>query len=259
MDKISIEAIVKAVDGVLTKSCDEKYISGVKHDSRECGEGDLFVAIIGENQDGHKYIRQVLDRGCKTILVSHENGWIEYTKNSNVNIIKVKDTVYAMGQLAKYYLQTLDVIKIAVTGSVGKTSTRDMIYYALSEKYNCGRNMKNFNNNIGLPLSIFQFDSSTEAVVLEMGMDKFGEIDRLAEIVEPHIAIITNIGVSHIENLGSREGIFKAKMEITKHITDYKGKPGTLIFPYDQEFLTRENTKGNYRQVIIGENENVII
>ena len=106
----------------------------------------------------------------------------------------------------KYYLSTLDVKKIAVTGSVGKTSVRDMIYYVLSEKFRCGRNMKNFNNLIGLPLSIFKFDKSMEVVVLEMGMSEFGEIDRLAEIVEPNIGIITNIGVAHMETLGSREG-----------------------------------------------------
>lgn len=253
MDKISIDAVVKAVNGTLTKKCEENYITGVKHDSRECAGGDLFVAIKGENLDGHKYIPQVLESGCRTVLASHEDGWLDEVKDKDLNIIMVDDTVYAMGELAKYYLETLDIVKIAVTGSVGKTSTRDMIYYALSEKYNCGRNMKNFNNNIGLPLSIFRFDSKTQAAVLEMGMDSFGEIDRLAEIVKPHIAVITNIGVSHMENLGSREGIFKAKMEVAEHITGYKGKPGVLIFPWDGEFLTKENTEGSYSQLVIGE------
>lgn len=254
MDKISIDAVVKAVNGTLTKTGSENYITGVKHDSRECEAGDMFVAIAGENQDGHKYIPQVLESGCRTVLVSHENSWPEGVSIQDFNIIKVEDTVYAMGQLAKYYLETLDLVKIAVTGSVGKTSTRDMIYYVLNEKYSCGRNMKNFNNNIGLPLSIFRLDSSMQAAVLEMGMDKFGEIDRLAEIVKPNIAVITNIGISHIENLGSREGIFKAKMEVARHITPYKGNPGVLIFPQDGEFLTREKTAGDYSQVVIGEN-----
>lgn len=252
MDKISIDAVVKAVNGSLIKKCGENFITGVKHDSRECGAGDMFVAVSGEKQDGHKYIPQALRSGCRTVLVSHQNGWPYDVDAIDFNVIEVDDTVYAMGELAKYYLDTLSLIKIAVTGSVGKTSTRDMIYYVLKEKFSCGRNMKNFNNDIGLPLSIFQFDSSMQAAVLEMGMDKFGEIDRLAEIVKPHIAVITNIGVSHIENLGSREGIFKAKMEVTKHITSYKGNPGTLIFPWDGEFLTRENTEGEYSQVVVG-------
>lgn len=182
------------------------------------------------------------------------------TDMKNINVIKTKDTVYALGELAKFYLGTLNVMKVAVTGSVGKTSVRDMIYYVLSEKYKCGKNMKNFNNDIGLPLSIFQFDSSMEAVVLEMGMSGFGEIDRLAEIVKPHIGVITNIGISHIENLGSREGIFKAKMEIAEHIVseritsgNMEGK-GVLVFANDGEYLTKETTRGNYKQVSIGTN-----
>lgn len=255
MNKLSIENAVKATNGILVSSCDENFITGVKHDSRECGAGDLFVAIIGENQDGHQYIPQVVERGCRTVLISHEGGWTDQIGDTALNIIKVEDTVYAMGELAKYYLETLDVLKIAVTGSVGKTSVRDMTYYVLSEKYKTGRNLKNFNNLIGLPISIFQFDDSTQAVVLEMGMDRFGEIDRLAEIVKPHIAIITNIGMSHIENLGSRDGIFQAKMEITNHITGCEALPqGVLVFPTDDEYLTKENTAGPYAQVSIGGN-----
>lgn len=256
MNRIQIKDIVGACNGVLTEGSESEYISGVKHDSRECGIGDMFVAIIGDNQDGHKYIPQVIEAGCNTLLVSHEDGWKDGLNTNGINIIKVDDTVVAMGRLAKYYLNTLDVVRIAVTGSVGKTSVRDMIYYALSEKFNCGRNLKNFNNFIGLPISIFQFDDNTEVVVLEMGMDKFGEIDYLANIVEPNIAVITNIGISHIENLGSREGIFKAKMEVTEHIRPFSdGSEGVLIFPGDGEFLTEENTLGMYRQIIIDDDD----
>lgn len=254
MNRTAIKEIIKATGGILIRGSEEDFITGVRHDSRECASGDMFVAIAGKNQDGHKYIPQVAEAGCRTVLVSHEDMWPDEVRNTELNIIRVDDTVYAMGELAKYYLDTLDVIKVAVTGSVGKTSVRDMIYYVLSEKYNCGRNLKNFNNNIGLPISIFQFDNSTEAVVLEMGMDDFGEIDRLAEMVKPNIAVITNIGMAHIEKLGSRDGIFKAKMEITKHITEYNGEPGALVFPQDDEFLTRERTAGQYRQITIGEN-----
>ena len=253
MNRISIENVIGACNGTLIKKCEENYITGVKHDSRECGAGDMFVAIKGENQDGHKYIPQVVEKGCKTVLVSHEDSWMENI-HEDINIIKVEDTVFAMGELAKYYLSTLNVLKIAVTGSVGKTSVRDMIYYVLNEKYVCGRNLKNYNNFIGLPISIFQFDDTTEAVVLEMGMDKFGEIDRLAEIVKPHMAVITNIGVSHIENLGSREGIFRAKMEVAAHITKEEGRnSGKLIFPDDEEFLTKENIEGAFDTISIGE------
>lgn len=255
MNPVTIKEIIEATGGRLLSGKENDVITGVKHDSRECGEGDLFVAIIGENQDAHKYIGQVLEKGCRAVLVSREGEWMERAGELGASVILTEDTVYAMGELAKYYLDTLHVKKIAVTGSVGKTSVRDMIYYVMSEKYRCGRNLKNFNNFIGLPLSIFQFDDSFEVVVLEMGMSDFGEIDRLAGIVKPHVGVITNIGVAHMESLGSREGIFQAKMEITKHIAGDEDVPGTLIYASDGEFLTRERTQGDYRQISVGENE----
>lgn len=250
MNKIRVEEILNAVSGELIAGNREKQVSGVRHDSRECTEGDLFVAVCGENQDGHVYIPNVIEAGAAAVLVSHEGEWLEKAAEQSVSVIKVDDTVYALGELAKYYLGTLDIKKVAVTGSVGKTSVRDMTYYALSEKYNCGRNMKNYNNDIGLPLSIFQFDDSTETAVLEMGMSGFGEIDRLAEIVKPDIGIITNIGVSHIENLGSRQGIFKAKMEMAKHLSEN----GTLIFA-SSDMLTKESTAGDYSLISAGSSE----
>ena len=252
MNRITISEIVKAVDGTLLQTGKKEYIEGVKQDSRECEAGDLFVAVIGKNLDGHRYIEQAVKNGCSALMVSDCDFITDAVKSADVSIIKVEDTIYALGELAAYYLESLDVKRIAVTGSVGKTSVRDMIYYVLSEKYNCGRNIKNYNNLIGLPLSIFMFDSSLEAVVLEMGMDRFGEIDRLAEIVKPDIAVITNIGMAHIENLGSRQGIFQAKMEITEHIKERNGKQGVLIFADDGEFLTKETTRGDYRQISVG-------
>lgn len=254
MNPITIKEIVEATGGRLLSGKEGDVITGVKHDSRECSAGDLFVAIIGENQDAHKYIGQVLERGCRAVLVSREGEWLKQAEALGAAAIMVEDTVYAMGELAKYYLDTLHVKKIAVTGSVGKTSVRDMIYYVMKEKYRCGRNLKNFNNFIGLPLSIFQFDDSLEVVVLEMGMSDFGEIDRLAGIVKPHIGVITNIGVAHMESLGSREGIFRAKMEIAKHIAGDADVSGTLIYASDSEFLTRERTQGDYQQISAGEN-----
>ena len=169
-------------------------------------------------------------------------------------MILVDDTIEAMGKIATWYLDSLNIRRAAVTGSVGKTSTRDMIWYVLSEKYNCGRNLKNYNNNIGLPISIFQFDENTEAAVLEMGMDAFGEIEYLSSIVKPEIGVITNIGIAHMEKLGSREGIFRAKMEITKNILP-ESEGGTLVFAGDDEFLTKERTAGDYGQVEVGTGE----
>ena len=136
MKAIQIQDILKVTGGKLCCQCSEQEVQGVWHDSRECGPGDMFVCIVGVNQDGHKYIPQVIEKGCRTLLVSHTDFIPE---DADVNAILVDDTVYARGQLASWYLDSLGIRKIAVTGSVGKTSVRDMIYYVLSEKYNCGQ------------------------------------------------------------------------------------------------------------------------
>ena len=249
MKKTAIEQIAKASGGELIRTGRSSFITGIRHDSREVCPDDMFVAIRGENQDGHKYIPQVIKKGCTAVLVSDAAACPE---EADVNVILVEDTIAAMGKIAAWYLDSLGIRRVAVTGSVGKTSTRDMIWYVLSEKYSCGRNLKNYNNNIGLPISIFQFDEHTEAAVLEMGMDAFGEIEYLSSIVKPEIGVITNIGIAHMEKLGSREGIFKAKMEITKNILPADAG-GTLVFAGDEEFLTKERTAGDYGQIEVGE------
>ena len=250
MKAISVADAAAAMGGRLIRTCEENSITGVKHDSRECSAGDMFVCIAGENRDGHEFIPQVVEQGCRTVLISNEEALPE---DADVNAILVDDTVRAMGDLAEYYLRELDIIRVAVTGSVGKTSTRDMICSVLNEKYRCGKNLKNYNNDIGLPLSIFTLDESYDAVVLEMGMSGFGEIDRLSRIVRPMIGVITNIGVAHMENLGSRDGIFQAKMEITNHLLP-KEEGGTMVFVQDPEFLTRERTAGDYSRIFVGTN-----
>lgn len=236
----------------------EACITEVVHDSRDAKNGSMFVAVIGKNRDGHDYIRQAAANGCRTILASYTGEWYEAMcrddklhQDAPLNVIIVDDTVAAMGKLAAWYIKSLKIRCVAVTGSVGKTSVRDFIYYVLSEKYNCGRNLKNYNNNIGLPLSVFRFDDDTQVAVLEMGMDDFGEISYLSGMITPEIGVITNIGIAHIEKLGSREGIFKAKMELTENI-ECKAKGGALIFAGDGMFLTKERTAGDYDQIEIG-------
>ncbi len=252
MKKTDIEQIAKASGGKLIVCGSRRSITGIKHDSREVGPDDMFVAVKGENHDGHRFISQVIEGGCPALLISNAE---ECPKDADVNVILVDDTIEAMGKIASWYLDSLNIRRAAVTGSVGKTSTRDMIYFVLSEKYNCGRNLKNYNNNIGIPLSVFQFDENIEAAVLEMGMDAFGEIEYLSGIVKPEIGVITNIGIAHMEKLGSREGIFRAKMEIAKNILPAKDG-GTLVFAGDDEFLTKARTAGNYAQIEVGKGEN---
>jgi len=186
-----------------------------------------------------------VENGCRTIVASKE----EAAKDiQGINVILVKDTLAALQALSKDYLGRLDIKVIAVTGSVGKTTTRDMVYYICSEKYKTGRTIGNFNNDIGVPLTIFSLDDTMEVAVLEEGMDHFGEIHRLVDITRPDVGIITNIGISHLENLGSRENILKAKMEIT----DFFGPDNVLVINESCDLLNRSDIMGTYKVVTAG-------
>ena len=256
MRPFTVEEIIKAVGGTLVSGEKENIVYRVCTDSRKAEPGDLFFPLKGENNDGHDFLGQVLEAGCRTIVVSDESKIPKQafaSQPGDADIIVVDDTTAALQALASYYLDCLPLKKkIAVTGSVGKTSTRDMLYYAASTSFKTGRNPKNFNNYFGLPLSIMDFEPDTEVAVLEMGMASAGEIETLARIARPDIAVITNIGVSHIENLGSREGILKAKLEVTCCFDENS----VLIINADNDMLTPENVKGPYRVITVGTGEN---
>lgn len=211
----------------------EASLSSIVIDSRQAGPDTMFIAIIGENTDGHKYIKSAYDLGCRTFMVCQELDILDQLDGSS--IVCVDNTELAMGQLAKYYKNKFDIPVVGITGSVGKTTTRDMVYAVVSKKFRTLKNEKNLNNQFGVPLTIFNLDSSYECAVIEMGMSGFGEIDYLADIVRPDIAVISNIGTSHIEHLGSQEGIFKAKMEIS----DYFSEDSCLIVNGDDEYLSK--------------------
>ena len=252
MKNLSISDIQKAVNGKLIYGNSSDMVSGVSIDSREVGLGDLFFAIVGEFNDGHKYIEDVLAKGCRTIVISNLEA-IDKIRNDiadkKANILLVNDTTDALVDLGKYYFSLLPIKKVVgITGSVGKTSTRDLTYAVMSSAYKVGKNIKNFNNRFGIPLSILRFSEDTEVAVLEMGMDGFGQIKTLVDIVSPDIGIITNIGVSHIERLGSREGILRAKMEITSLFNE----ESILIVNGDCDLLSKERVSGNYRTITIG-------
>ena len=256
MRPFTVEEIIKAVDGTLVSGEKENIVYRVCTDSRKAEPGDLFFPLKGQNNDGHDFLGQVLEAGCRTIVVSDESKIPKQafaSQPGDADIIVVGDTTAALQALASYYLDCLPLKKkIAVTGSVGKTSTRDMLYYAASTSFKTGRNPKNFNNYFGLPLSIMDFEPDTEVAVLEMGMASAGEIETLARIARPDIAVITNIGVSHIENLGSREGILKAKLEVTCCFDENSA----LVINADNDMLTPENVKGPYRLITVGTGEN---
>lgn len=256
MRKITVKEILEATGGQLLQGSMEGAVRGASIDSREVTAENGFFPMKGARVDGHDFLKGAVERGCRTLVISDAAkvpgkeilAGMGIMKD-DVNVILVDDTLKALQQLAKYYIARLPLKKkIAVTGSVGKTSTRDMLYYVASMKYKTGRNRKNYNNEFGLPLTILDFDDDLEVAVLEMGMDSFGEIDLLADMVRPDMAVITNVGISHIENLGSREGIRKAKMEVTNYFTE----DAVLVVNQACDLLQKEMVAGNYRVVTVG-------
>ena len=234
MNEITIEKITEVTRGHLISGDPEHVVSSVSTDSRTAGAGSLFIPLVGENHDAHDFVGSALKNGCTAFLISR----IEAADDlPGVDVVFVNDTLQAMQDLAHYYLTTLDIEKVAVTGSVGKTSTRDMIWYILSEMHKTARPEKNYNNEIGVPLTIFGLDDSYKAVVIEEGLEYAGDIHRLSAITRPDVCVITNVGVSHIENLGSRENIFKAKLEVA----DFLPPGGKLIINSDSDFLSKDN------------------
>ncbi len=229
MKKISLLEIAMAVNGKLVGriSPNQTHISGVSIDSRDDLSGKLFIPLKGERTDGHNFIQNAYKNGAVCCLSEKED--VDY-KGA---IIIVKSTYEALKNLAEYYRSKLKVKVVAITGSVGKTTTKDMIASVLMQKYNVLKTEGNYNNEIGLPLTVFKIKESHQYAVLEMGMNNFGEINNLSKIAKPDICVITNIGVTHIENLGSKENILKAKCEIFNYMKD----GASVILNGDDEML----------------------
>ena len=228
MKALSAGTIAKMVQGRLDGS-PEIIVNRISIDTRTLEQGSLFVAIKGERFDGHDYIEQAVSNGAALVIV--REGTI-LTKT--VPAIFVTDTKEALGELAHEYRKLFKIPIVAVTGSVGKTSTKEMIASILSAKYRVHKSKGNHNNEIGLPLSVLEMDDEHEVAVFEMGMRGFDEISVLSKIVNPDIAVITNIGISHIERLGSRQNILKAKLEIL----DGMGENGIIFLNGDDELLS---------------------
>lgn len=211
----------------------EAEIAGVSTDSRSIAAGQLFVPLAGDRFDGHIYIDQALAAGAAAALWSRERG---VPDGIGIPLLLVDDTLAALQRLAAAYLARWSPQVVGVTGSNGKTTTKDLIASALGTVFRTAKTAGNFNNHIGLPLTILRADTNTEVLVLEMGMSGFGEIALLSGIARPDIAVITNIGESHLLQLGSRRGIARAKLEIAGGL-----KPGgTLIYSGDEPLLREE-------------------
>ena len=231
MRNITIGDILKMTGAEASFEIDENArVCNISNDSRDIKEDTIYAAIVGERLDGHDFARAALENGAIAAIVE---------KRVTEKDILVKDTRRALKDIAMGYRSRFDIPFLAVTGSSGKTTTKDMLYFAVSESRKTLRNLGNLNSEIGLPMTVFNLDESHECAVLEMGMYVQGEIDYLAEIVKPHFAIITNVGVAHIQSAGSRENILKAKMEIANYMT----QSDVLLINGDNDMLQTVDTK----------------
>lgn len=190
-------------------------ITSVCIDSRTVCDGSLFVPIIGEHIDAHQFIGQVFENKAAAVLTSHGE-----IINSDKVHIKVEDTVKALRDLALYYRSKFALPVVGITGSVGKTSTKEMIAAALASKFNVLKTAGNQNSQIGVPLTLFRIEQRHQIAVIEMGISEFGEMDNLVDMVKPGTAVVTNIGVAHIARLGSQDNIMKEKLKIARDFSD---------------------------------------
>ena len=244
MKKLTLQQLAKWCNGRVVPADADCEINAIQHDSRDIRQGNLFVAIAGEHFDGHSFVEQAAQTGAQAALVSRETG-------SGIPEIVVENTLTAYGDIARKYLESLNIPTVAITGSVGKTTTKEMIFGVLAGKYRVSKTEGNHNNNLGLPITVMEMAEDTEMAVLELGMNHFGEMSYLTSIARPSVVVITNIGTMHIEHLGTREGILKAKLEIMQGIRD----DGVAVFNGDEPLLWNLR-EGTHRRIYFGiENE----
>jgi UDP-N-acetylmuramoyl-tripeptide--D-alanyl-D-alanine ligase len=225
MEPITINQAALAIGAKIVGTV-EGIVRGICTDTRQEAQGTLFFALRGETGDGHQYVAEAMRKGAVAVVVQHP---VEEAPGTQ---LVVTDTLRALGMLGRFYRQRFDIPVIGVTGSVGKTSTKETIAFALSAKYRAHASAKNFNNEIGVPLTLFGLEPAHQVAVIEMAMRGRGQIAELAEIALPAIGVITNIGISHIELLGSRDAIASTKAELLESLPAH----GTAIIPADDDY-----------------------
>lgn len=246
----SIDAIIQMLDAKYIENNNiEQKIKGVCIDSRKVVQGNLFIPIKGNRYNGHHYVAQAIENGAVATL------WNEDEPNppTEITVILVKDTLVGLQTLSAIYRSQLSLKIVGITGSNGKTSTKDILASILSQTYITQKTLGNFNNEIGVPLTLLSLSEQTQVAVIEMGMENLGEMDLLTHLVKPDIAIVTNIGTAHLENLQTLENVAKAKLEIIHGMNPH----GLFIYYGDQKLLQdaviREQIKGSIRIKTFGE------
>lgn len=248
MKKLQVKDIVKICNGKLLKGDNSLICNNFSKDTRSINKGDIYIAIKGPNYDGNAFIEEAIKKGASACIIDNKK---YFKKDMKSSIIYVKNTIEALEKIAKYIIDNSQVKVIAVTGSVGKTTTKELISGIVEEKYKDKilKSQGNYNNEIGVPLTILRL-TNEKIIVLELAMNKLGEISKLSNIVKPDIAVITNIGTSHIGNLGSKRNILKAKLEIIDGLKD----DGVIILNNDNLLLSKQikQLKKKYNVITTG-------
>lgn len=238
MKNMTLEKVAHSVGGQLflpeNDTDDHRTLQGVVTDNRQIEKDFLFVPIIGARVDGHTFIPDAFERGAMAVLSQRK------LENPAGPYILVEDTEAALKSLAAYYREQMDAYVIGIVGSVGKTSTKEMVASVLEQHFSVLKTQGNFNNEIGLPLTLFRVKEEHQVAVVEMGISDFGEMHRLGTMAKPDMVIMTNIGLCHLENLGTRDGILKAKTEVFEHMP----KDGVVILNGDDDKLQQADTLG---------------
>ena len=240
--KMQLAEIAKALNTTCVGD-EQTVITSVDFDSRKITDGGLFVPLVGD-RDGHDFINSAINNGASATLwqTGHPN------KPENIAVLEVDDPLQAMQDLARYYLRKVNPTVVGITGSNGKTTTKDMIAAVLSKRFNVHKTQANFNNEIGVPMTILEMKPNTEILVLEMGMDRPGQLHHLSELTHPDVTVITMIGEAHIEFFGTRDKIADAKMEIT----DFLREDGEFIYNGDEPLLRERAEKLSQAKATFG-------
>ena len=256
MDRLTVVDLLVATGGRFLCGNKQSHFAGVSTDTRFLEEGEIFFALSGENYDGHAFVKQAVDRGAVAAVISRTNGIDNSFRGSGAGTyIEVSDTRKALGDLARYYRKNLSTKFIAVTGSNGKTTTKDMVYHVLRNFRNVVRSRDSFNNDVGVPLTIFKANKTHDFAVIEMGTNAPGEIRRLSEIISPNYTILTNISHTHLEGLGDIQGVADAKAEFIENMDEN----GTLITNADDEWCTQISRRFRGKSISYGFGEKALI
>ncbi len=245
MEPLKISDIVKATKGKLIQGQKKLQVLNISIDSRTLKVGDMFIAIKGKLTNGHTYVPEVLQKGASSIIVEDER--VEFEQWKTISIIKVENTTRALGDIARYYRSKFSPKVIAITGSNGKTTTKEMIDQILKTKHNTVTAPASYNNDIGVPLTILQINNETGILVLEMEMNELGGIRRLCDIAQPDIGVITNIGDTHLEFLYTRDNVAQEKSELLEAIHN----KGTAILNADDSAIIEMWERYKFKKVVL--------